>query len=381
MNRICPVCNSEINRTLYTQKFYPTEILLFDEYDVVTCNDCGFIYADRIPEQKEFNEYYKNLSKYEFKVNNEQKQHYNKLAHFIFPWLKQTEWCRILDIGCGNGDLLNVFKKAGYRQLLGIDPSSHCASNAYQNYNIDVLTTDIFNFKSNLSKFDFIIMSSVLEHIVDLRKVVEKVASLLEDDGKLFIEVPNCCEFDSYAETGFQQFSVEHVNFFSASSVNNLLNEYFQLLRVETSTHKSTKIIDPTINLIFQKSSEKRNMKKDLYCESIMCAYIKKSYELENILKIKIHNVLQNKKQYIVWGAGTQTLRLLDNVIYLDKVKYFVDSNLRYKGKHIGGKEIIHPTDIQENLPIFISSFAYQDEIVQQIKDLKLQNEVITVNI
>jgi hypothetical protein len=37
----------------------PTEVVLYDGYSVVSCHNCGFVYASGIPEQTVFNEYYK----------------------------------------------------------------------------------------------------------------------------------------------------------------------------------------------------------------------------------------------------------------------------------------------------------------------------------
>jgi hypothetical protein len=56
-----------------------------------------------------------------------------------------------------------------------------------------------------------------------------------------------------------------------------------------------------------------------------------------------------------------------------------VDSNKNYIGNKLGGLEIKSPAEIRgEDAPILISTYAYQEEIVYQIKDiLKLKNEVI----
>ena len=46
------------------QKF--SEVSLLTGYDVVVCRNCGFCFADHIPDQAAFDLYYREKSKYEY---------------------------------------------------------------------------------------------------------------------------------------------------------------------------------------------------------------------------------------------------------------------------------------------------------------------------
>ena len=64
--RKCSICNSKKKKILYSQKFasYSNGGLL-KGYEVVVCQSCGFCFADNVPDQKVFDIYYREMSKYE----------------------------------------------------------------------------------------------------------------------------------------------------------------------------------------------------------------------------------------------------------------------------------------------------------------------------
>lgn len=136
-------------------------------------------------------------------------ENYNILApHFSYtrskPWPelkvlvgKIPSKTKILDIGCGNGRLLELFKdkKIDY---LGIDFSHQLICEAKRRYpKASFKVADITQKTTweNLKvKFDFIFCIAVLHHLPTqkLRKgVVEQICQALKPDGKTFITVWN----------------------------------------------------------------------------------------------------------------------------------------------------------------------------------------------
>lgn len=387
MNRPCPLCYSNAKEHLYHQNFYSDVISLMKEYDVVVCKACGFVYADNIPSQEEFNTYYAKMSRYEFSHNNSEvsanySEHENSLIDFIEPYIKKDS--KIVDVGCSTGTLLSLFKKRGYTKLFGVDPSQSCIDLIEKKYSIKGVATTLDKFNSN-EKFDVIILSAVIEHLVDIREPLWKLLWALQDGGLLLIEVPDAGRYYQKIFTAFQQFSIEHINYFTIQSIQQLLNGYLDMttLSIKPGENKGNQTIDPNLLVIAQKNGRlPEYFIHDYIGKPTMKLYIRDCEELEKLTKVALEETLKGKDKVIVWGVGTNTQKLLvpGNGIDISKILYFVDSNTNYTGKKLGGLDIKLPKDIVEpNIPILILSYSYQEEIIKQIRDMGLKNDILVI--
>ena len=385
MNRKCPICSDENKNFIYKQNFGNKSIAIMECYDVVACKNCGFVFADNIPSQDEFNKYYEVMSKWEFNykdgiVSDDYQNYFKKIIDYLIPRLEDKN-ASIMDIGCSTGCLLNMLKEKGYTNLLGVDPSPVCAKTVKELYKIDAVVNNIANLNID-KKFDLIILSAVLEHLVDFNGSLNKIKSLLNEGGLLFVEVPDATRFDSYIFTPFQQFSIEHIDYFSEQSLTNLLEKLgFEILQIQKNENTVNQTIDPDIFSLARISHQpKQCFVKDNITEKKLKDYISKCEEMDIKVNKFIHETLAKNDKIIVWGVGTHTQRLVGAGLDLSKVLYFVDSNARYKGRKINGVEIKSPQDIKEDVPILVSTFSYQEEVARQIKDnLKLKNEIIKI--
>ncbi|NDC29467.1 MAG: class I SAM-dependent methyltransferase, partial [Bacteroidetes bacterium] len=89
-----------------------------------------------------------------------------KIPRYLKHVLPSKRNAKVLDIGCGFGQFLGELKQLGYTSLKGIDINDE-AINACKNKGLDVTQiSDIVEFaKNSNTKYDFISMSHVLEHI------------------------------------------------------------------------------------------------------------------------------------------------------------------------------------------------------------------------
>jgi SAM-dependent methyltransferase len=326
------------------------------------------------------------MSKYEYDrydnhPSGDQMKHYTKIVNFIGPHLMDKN-VSILDLGCSTGGLLSIFKQRGLSNLLGIDPSPACVHSVQRLFGIDARVNN-FSELTDDKKYDLVILSEVLEHIVDLKEILAKIRSLLSDRGYLFIEVPDSGRWEAQISAPFQQFSVEHINYFSQGSLDRLLfKNGFQTSTRQEADYISEKINEPVIMLLAAKSSataDNADLRKDTL--QPVRKYVAKCHENDKALKTILSEKLSGVNRLIVWGVGTHTLRLLERGLDIAKIIYFVDSNARYTGKTINGLAIKAPEDIREpDTPILVSTFLYQDEITHQIQHtLRLKNQVITI--
>ena len=100
---------------------------------------------------------------------------------------------KILDIGCGTGNLLDYFRKQGW-DIQGIEPSQNFAEGleSIGIPNVPKLFNEITASEwADLGTFDVINMSMFLEHVLYPQHIVDAVSLILNPGGILTIESPN----------------------------------------------------------------------------------------------------------------------------------------------------------------------------------------------
>jgi len=384
-SRHCAVCGSPRKRELFRQEFsgLSSESLLYG-YFVVACSDCGFAYADQLPEQKAFDAYYRNMSKYEQQHSRgdgaADLMRCQSTVEALTPFLTDLN-TRILDIGCATGRILGLLKERGYLNVLGIDPSETCVRLAQELYGVKVLPYALSDMPDWRENFDVVLLVAVIEHFQHLHWLVERVGAILAPQGLLLVEHPDVRRFTPQANGPFQEFSTEHINFFSARSLQNLVQQHgFEALHSFQEDRPSVEgVLEPSSTSIFRKTGVKQEPVRDTETEPALRAYIAQCQGIEAHIRTTIDRLVDTETPLIVWGAGTHTQRLMvTSRLPSAKITAFIDSNPRYQGKQINGISIVSPERLREmKEAILISSRVWQRDIAKQIRTSGYDNELI----
>lgn len=128
----------------------------------------------------------------------------------------------ILDIGCYTGAFLDTFSDSW--QKFGVEPSTVAADQA-RTLGIDIIGSDIDDVELPLSRYGCISSMSVLEHVADPRRFLEKIVSSLGPGGILLLQTG---DFNSYfarlMSKSWSYYHIpEHISFFSDKSLPDLL--------------------------------------------------------------------------------------------------------------------------------------------------------------
>lgn len=145
----------------------------------------------------------------------------NPILDYIMKFIS-TSSDRILDIGCGKGVILGELYNLQYKNLMGVDPYLPHDISVENNYWLlkkDILSLD--------GKWDLIMLHHVFEHLVNPKEILHHLNSLLTENGKILIRVPNV---DSYAwhkySTNWVQIDApRHIHVFSPRSIGILAKE------------------------------------------------------------------------------------------------------------------------------------------------------------
>ena len=387
-HRKCPICGDLGAELLFEQRFSLLEgAALLTGYNVVACKSCGGVFSDHLPDSKKFAKYYASASKYEFshRGGQQQSEEVDRVAG-LAKWLAGhiPKNCSILDVGCATGELLLRLRSEGFTDITGLDPSPECTKRARTLHGLSMIRGVLGARKRTHRTYGAIILSAVLEHIPDINVFFKNLKSWMAPDGFLVIEVPDLEFFKNSKNAPFQELSVEHVNFFTAASLKNLLGAFgFKVVRKRHYICAAAPggITGAVLTMVGQLKSSLRTQKLERASRSAMKEYIKISRKTLEEEKDVVRKIVTAGRPILVWGTGTLCQRLLaQKELVKDNIISFVDSNPHYKGKMLVGVPIISPEQIRSNAPILIASWGFQDEISTTIKEhLRLKNKIITL--
>ena len=125
-----------------------------------------------------------------------------KLRKYIYPRKIISNFIpdnsKILDLGCGKGDILNELKDKNFKLYKGIDPKVKFKS---LEKNIQIIPSDIRSVIYEISHFDCVLMIDVMHHIKkkDQDQLIKKIISQLKKGGVfIYKDISNRNKFYSF---------------------------------------------------------------------------------------------------------------------------------------------------------------------------------------
>jgi SAM-dependent methyltransferase len=380
-NTSCPICAGNRFDLVHRQDFIlPGDVRT--HYVVVSCAGCGFAFARDLPTAEEYESYYRTNLRYTYEGSRGAADALFAIHQGSFELvdrhLSHAKERHILDIGCSTGELLALFQRAGYARLTGVDPTPECSEIAKRLHGVDV-TTAVLSEISAEQPYDVVLLANVLEHIPNLRQAMQRVGSVLRSDGLLFVQVPDAAHFGADFREPFLEFSIEHVNFFTETSLANLLDEFSAVeVRHEVVAHKGVSY--PVITSLWRKSGAGQpRMVSDT---SALRTYVERSNARLEELRRTIDELVAGGEPLVIWGVGSLTARFLATTnLAKANIAGFVDSNSGHHGKRLLDREIAPPSSLAgRDVTVFVSSFVYGAEIRRTLEsDLGYRGRIVTI--
>jgi len=254
----CPICQSTDSQDLFSNTLEASEWVLNNKkYKYISCNNCGFIHSDPVPEQDELFDFYKNTYAYEWFRNNsyyKQIQARHRL-YKIKKYLKGSQ--KLLDFGCGHGFFVEIAGRKGFDSYgfdIGVDKIINTGS--YKIFNKNSFA------EFGVSGFDVITAWHVIEHMRDVNQVIRDLRNRLKSNGKIIIAVPNMGSlgFKLFRQKwGWTQQPYVHINHFNINNLSMLLrNHGFEVISTTTMDTWDQNLYDLLITRLFY-SNKSRN--------------------------------------------------------------------------------------------------------------------------
>ncbi|HVF82516.1 MAG TPA: class I SAM-dependent methyltransferase, partial [Flavisolibacter sp.] len=196
----CPVCDSKKINPLLTVKDHSVS---GEEFVIWQCATCSLRFTQDVPDEDSIGPYYK--SQDYISHSNTDKGLLNRLYQKVRKHTLQQkaelvisntkEKGRLLDIGAGIGAFLSTMKERGW-EIKGVEPDDVAREKAQELFGLQ-LEQPVSLQQLNQITYDVITLWHVLEHVHQLHDYIEQLKSLLTNEGKIFIAVPNYTSGDA----------------------------------------------------------------------------------------------------------------------------------------------------------------------------------------
>lgn len=390
--RLCPACSKQDMQIFFELKNVPVHQNLLmptrlaaqqcDRGDIVlgVCPACGFIAnlafdAGRL----KYSSHYDNAQTFS--------QTFLDYMQEIAGYLIQKYHLyhkKIVEIGCGQGEFLQMLCELGQNDGLGFDPAFIPEQNRpVENIRI---VKDFFSERYAGYQGDLVCARHVLEHIQYPAELISILRRSIpaESDTVLFFELPNVLWI--LQNLTFWDIFYEHCSYFSPGSLAQLFqrNGFFvtrvadafgsQYLWLEASASRRNG--DEIMSSDFDSPGEMANV-----VEHFTSNYREKMAALQQQL---LSGIQQHGHRVVIWGAGAKGVTIL-NILNIPhtQIEFVIDINPRKQGKYIPGmgQQIVSPHFLKSYQPdvIFVMNPNYLKEVGDTVNQLGISAKLVAL--
>jgi hypothetical protein len=381
----CQICNTKKIVCILDLGFQPLADDIVDEKNknnpsisypikIYFCKKCRLLQNNFIVGDKKL--YNKNYH-YRPGISQTIEQNLFDLASKLIKLYKLNTNDLIVDIGCSDGTLLNCFKKLGFKNLLGVEPTNtiiYAKSKGIKTIN------DFFNRKSakkilrKFGKAKLITTTNVFAHTGQLKEFILGLKIILSQNGTFVLE--NHYLKDIIKKVQFDSFYHEHLRTYSLKSLIKLLSFY----KIKIIDAYTTKRYNGNIQAHFTINKERKTSKNVKYILDSekkskldrIDTYKNFSKKIENA-KNDLFNYLNKKSNSLIIGKSypARASVILNYFSFLkEKINYIAEQSTSLKLNHyISGTniKIVDSKILNKLKPDIIIIFAWH--LFKEIRD------------
>ena len=193
----CNLCGSKDHQLVY-QKLSKNEAFQEDYFiseakiqkpdKIFKCQNCGLVFAQLSQEGQKYIDQYSNMVDEEYlKEEAGRREASVRILKRIEAYKPKG---KLLDIGCANGLFLDEARRRGW-DVAGVEVSKWAASYARERLGLKVSIGSLHSACFPAESFDVVVMTDVIEHLIDPKGAFLEIARILKKDGIACISTPD----------------------------------------------------------------------------------------------------------------------------------------------------------------------------------------------
>lgn len=197
---------------------------------VVRCEDCGLVFLNPQPSDEELGRIYTE----NYFLGSESEEGRRAASEVKQATARQylSEICRyrggttgrLLEIGCGDGDFLEMAERDGW-EVVGVEYSSDACDRARSRLkNGEVHCGELQHASLPTNAFDVCALSDVIEHVRSPLPFLREIHRVLKPGGTVFIATPSTDSWSArLLKQKWMEFKVEHLTYFNCATLQTAL--------------------------------------------------------------------------------------------------------------------------------------------------------------
>ncbi len=242
----CPLCDAD--EAVYVVTGYDRVQARPEEFRYVRCGRCGLVRQNPLPEPEEIPGFYpegydqhtgetrrrrdkwinRMATRYHYGTDSVRRARPLRALFRLLSGMVMSELHpprgenRVLDVGCAAGNLLVRYRALGW-SVKGVEMSAQACEIA-RSRGLEVHEGTILDAPFEGESFDLIILSHVIEHVLDPARFLKRCAEFLAPGGLLVLATPNvdCLGFKLYGSCWFPLEAPRHLVLFDPRTIRLL---------------------------------------------------------------------------------------------------------------------------------------------------------------
>jgi 2-polyprenyl-3-methyl-5-hydroxy-6-metoxy-1,4-benzoquinol methylase len=255
----------------------------------------------------------------------------------------------LLEAGCNDGMFLGALSEAGMTNVTGVEPNPYAAAYARErgiDVNEGMLTLDLCReIVSSRGRFKVVVARQVLEHLLDVEGFFACAEELLEEDGYLFIDIP---DFGTALAMGdVSMLWEEHVSYFTPEVITAMLVHY----GYEPTEERRYDYSGGTVAVLAKRTGVVGNGEEFSRSAAALVkfaeSYNSKIDKFAGILREGLSKAREAGFRIVIYGVGCRACALVNGLSLGSHIDFAVDDQKERQGKFIPGCSLeIRPSEI-----------------------------------
>jgi hypothetical protein len=402
----CPCCGGRRVDTFYEVNDVPVnsvlqlptreEALSFPTGDIALgfCNDCAFVYNTAFEASRlEYSDRYDPTQAFSPTFN----QWHRELAQRLIDRYGLRDK-KIIEIGCGKGEFLNLLCEMGGNHGTGFDPAYVPERDLDRGKTRAKFVSDFYGETYAGERGDFVCCKMTLEHIQPAADFVGTVRRSVGDDPNtvVFFQVPDVERI--LEELAFWDVYYEHCSYYSMGSLGRLFRRSgFDVLDLQREYDNQYLMVEarPARGSRRTPLPQEDDLKR---LRALAVHFGQRLEEQKQNWQERLNAFRRDGRRVVLWGSGSKGVAFLTTLGLGEgspeatqkragrgsshAVEYVVDINPHRQGYYMAktGQKIVGPAFLEEYRPdvVIVMNPVYEREIRADLAQRGLEPEVLT---